>query len=203
EGVLLHYREHPAVQALIRYRTLQLKWMNTYLIPWSLKLDRWSRLHASYKIFGTVTGRLSGDFQQVPRDPFIRSVVGAAPGWLFVEADYSQIELRIAAHCSHDQRMIRAFLAGEDFHLLNASRTTGKSPTAVTKEERKKAKAVNFGFLYGMYPKKFQTYAFENYEIEVTLGEAEVARQRYFEMFPGLLSWHDRQKRIAHIRHFV
>jgi DNA polymerase-1 len=203
EAVLLHYHDHPAVQALLEYRTLQLKWMNTYLLPWSTRLDSRSRLHTTYKLYGTVTGRLSGDLQQVPRDSFIRGVIGAPPGWLFVQADYSQIELRIAAHIAKERRMRRSFLTGQDLHLVTACSLTGKSPLDVTKEERKRAKAVNFGFLYGMYPKKFQAYAFENYGVEVSLAEAEVARQQYFTMFHDLEGWHDRQRRIAHNHHRV
>jgi DNA polymerase-1 len=203
ESVLLHYHDHPAIKALLEYRTLQLKWMNTYLLPWSTRLDTRSRLHTTYKLYGTVTGRLSGDLQQVPRDSFIRGVIGAPPGWLFVQADYSQIELRIAAHVAKERRMRRAFLTGQDLHLVTASSLTGKSPKTVTKEERKRAKAVNFGFLYGMYPKKFQSYAFENYEIEVSLAEAELARSKYFSMFSDLEAWHDRQKRVAHNYHRV
>lgn len=198
EGVLLHYRDHPAVEALLRYRTLQLKWMNTYLFPWSTKLDSASRLHTFYKLFGTVTGRLSGDMQQVPRDSFIRSVIGAPKGWRFIQADYSQVELRIAAHISQEQRMQRSFMLGEDLHLLTAMSLTGKSAEDVTKEERKLAKAVNFGFLYGMYPKKFQMYAFENFGLKVNLSEAELYRKQFFETFPKLLSWHDRQRRLVH-----
>ena len=203
EAVLLHYHDHPAVQALLEYRTLQLKWMNTYLLPWSTKLDTRSRLHTTYKLYGTVTGRLSGDLQQVPRDSFIRGVIGAPPGWCFVQADYSQIELRIAAHVAKERRMRRSFLTGQDLHLVTASSLTGKSAKDVTKEERKKAKAVNFGFLYGMWPKKFQAYAFENYGVEVTMAEAELARQKYFSMFRDLEAWHDRQRRVAHNYHRV
>jgi DNA polymerase-1 len=203
EAVLLHYHSHPAIKALLEYRTLELKWLRTYLLPWSTRLDTRSRLHTVYKLYGTVTGRLSGDLQQVPRDSFIRGVIGAPPGWQFVQADYSQIELRIAAHCSGERRMRRSFLSGEDLHLVMASRLTGKSGALVTKEERKLAKSVNFGFLYGMYPKKFQNYAFENYDLEVSLAEAEQARAQYFETFPDLSRWHDRQRRIAHNHHRV
>jgi uracil-DNA glycosylase family 4 len=197
EAVLLHYHDHPAVRALLRYRTLELKWMNTYLLPWSTRLDSKSRLHTTYKLYGTVTGRLSGDLQQVPRARFIRSVIGAPPGWSFMVADFSQIELRIAAHCAREQNMLRAFDSGQDLHLLTAQRLSGKLPSDVTKEERKKAKAVNFGFLYGMYPKKFQSYAFESYQLDVSLAEAETARAQYFEQFPKLLDWHRRQERIV------
>jgi len=210
-GVLLYYREHPAVAALLRYRTLQLKWMSTYLLNWSGRVDGRSRIHTFYKIYGTVTGRLSGDMQQVPRDPFIRSVFGAPPGWRFIQADYSQIELRIAAHCAHERRMIRAFNTDEDIHTLTASQMSGHRVEEFQgddvpfklKELRKKAKAVNFGFLYGMYPRKFQTYAFENYDLTVSLSEAEAARDRYFKMFPDLLGWHSRVERVVRSRGYV
>lgn len=203
EAVLLHYHDVPQVKALLEYRTLQLKWMNTYLGPWSTKLDARSRLHTSYKLFGTVTGRLSGDLQQVPRDDFIRSVFGSQEGWLRLDADFSQIELRIAAHVAGERRMIRAFHTGEDLHSLTASIVTGKPMAELTKEERKKAKAVNFGFLYGMYPKKFQKYAFENYQVEVSIAEAELFREKFFETYPDLLRWHERQRRLVRAKHFV
>jgi DNA polymerase-1 len=172
--------------------------MNTYLLPWSAKLDSRSRLHTTYKLYGTVTGRLSGDLQQVPRDTFIRGVIGAPPGWCYVAADFSQIELRIAAHVASESRMQRAFILGQDLHLLTAMDLTGKSVDQISKEERKRAKAVNFGFLYGMYPRKFQKYAFESYGVEVSMAEAELARDKYFTMFPDLTRWHDRQRRLAH-----
>ncbi len=195
EDSVIEYIAHPVVKALLEYRTLQLKWMNTYLAAWATKLDKNSRMHTTYKLYGTVTGRLSGDLQQVPRDTFVRSVIGAPPGWRFCSADYSQIELRIAAHVSGERRMKRAYILGEDLHRLTASMVTGKRPEDIGKEERKQAKAVNFGFLYGMYPKKFQNYAAKSYQIAVSLGEAELFRQKYFELYPDLLKWHERVKR--------
>lgn len=203
EGVLQWYNYNPAVRALLKYRTLQLKWMNTNLMPWSLRLDERSRLHTTYKLYGTVTGRLSGDLQQVPRDPFIRTVFGAPPGWQFIQADYSQIELRIVAHIAGERRMLRAFNVGEDLHLVTATQLTGKPSQDVSKEERKRAKAVNFGFVYGMWPKKFQTYAFENYELIITLEQAQEARARFFRTFPDLTRWHERQERLVETRGWV
>jgi DNA polymerase-1 len=197
EESLQEYLEHPFIGLLFELRTLEMKWMSTYLLPWSMKLDRFSRLHTTYKLYGTVTGRLSGDLQQVPRDSFIRSVFGAPPGWLRVDADFSQIELRIAAHCANERTMKRMFLTGVDIHTMVASDITGKLAEDVGKEERKMAKAVDFGYLYGMFPKKFQKYAKINYGIDVSMAEAEVSREKYFRMFPGLVRWHERQKRMV------
>jgi DNA polymerase-1 len=203
EESLQEYVDHPFVGLLFQLRTLEMKWMNTYLLPWSTKLDRHSRLHTTYKLYGTVTGRLSGDLQQVPRDSFIRSVFGAPPGWVRMDADLSQAELRIAAHCADEKTMKRFFLTGQDIHRMVAADITGKLPEQVGKEERKMAKAVDFGYLYGMYPKKFQKYAKINYGIDLSLGEAEVNRAKYFTMFPNLVRWHNRMKRIVNERHEV
>jgi uracil-DNA glycosylase family 4 len=203
EESLQEYVDHPFVGLLFQLRTLEGKWMNTYLLPWSGKLDPRSRLHTTYKLYATVTGRLSGDLQQVPRDSFVRSVFGAPPGWLSLEADLSQAELRIAAHCANERRMKRAFLTGEDIHLVQAQNMTGKPFKQITKEERKKAKPVNFGFLYGMYPKKFQKYAKINYGIDFSMAECELAREKYFELFPDLVKWHERQKRMVHLHQRV
>lgn len=87
--------------------------------------------------------------------------------------------------------------------MVTAMQLTGKPASQVTKEERKKAKAVNFGFLYGMYPKKFQAYAFENYDLKVTMAEAEDARSNYFKTFRDLLPWHRRVERIVRSRGYV
>jgi uracil-DNA glycosylase family 4 len=203
EDAVLEYMDHPAVLTLLQYRTLQQKWMNTYLVPWSVGLDRNSRIHTTYKLYGAVTGRLSGDLQQIPRDSFIRSIIGAPEGWSFVNADYSQVELRIAAHIANERVMKRAYTLGQDLHMLQAMNMTGKPAAQIGKEERKKAKPVNFGFLYGMYPKKFQNYAAKNYQVHFSMAECELARQKYFEMFPDLTAWHNRMKRVVNERQYV
>ena len=203
EEALQEYIEHPFIGLLFELRTLEGKWMNTYLLPWSTRLDRLSRLHTTYKLYGTVTGRLSGDLQQVPRDSFVRSVFGAPEGWVRVDADFSQIELRVAAHCSGERTLRRLFLLGEDVHLTQAANVTGKPRQHIGKEERKLAKAINFGYLYGMYPPKFQKYAKVNYGLDVTMAQAEVSRTKYFQMFPDLLKWHERQRRLVHQNHRV
>jgi uracil-DNA glycosylase family 4 len=206
EGVLLHLvDQHVAPKALMKYRKWA-KYLSTYILPWWFEhRDQNGRIHSTYKLFGTVTGRMSGEggIQQVPRDPFIRSIVGAPPGWTFLQGDYSQIELRVAAMLANERRMLRQFANGEDIHLIRATRMTGKLPGEVTKEERKKAKPVSFGFLYGMGEGKFVTYAFENYGVIYTDEEAYVAREAFFEDYPALRPWHDRQRRLAKRYHRV
>lgn len=210
ESVLLQLRDESPVVGLILEWRKWFKWRSTYLQRWKDVKDENNRMHPNYKMTGTVTGRLSSgkdenanrkerglNVQQVPRDPFIRSIIGAPPGWKFVEADFSQVELRIAAHMSQDREMMRVFRMDEDPHLQMAMTMTGKPAHRVEKEERKKAKAVNFGFLYGMGAKKFVIYARDNYEVVVELDEAEDFRDKFFERYADLQRWHARQRRLV------
>lgn len=200
--VLRLARENKSVRALLLYRQWA-KYESTYLRPWLHKRDSNSRFHPDFKLAGPVTGRLSGNFQQVPRNPLIRSIVGAPPGWVIVKADFSQIELRIAAMLANERGMLRVFHEGGDIHLATAVGASGRPASSITKEDRKKAKPVNFGFLYGMGWQKFVAYAFDNYGVDFTDGEAQQFRQRFFEMYPMLLDWHDRQRRLVHRSGFV
>lgn len=199
ESVILKLaQQNPEVKRLLEYRTLETKWIRTYFANWAPdKRDHRGRIHPGYKLFGTVTGRLSGDFQQVPRNPIVRSIIGAPEGWTFVEADYSQVELRIAAWLANERRLLRAFAEGRDAHLETAVLLTGKRPQDITSEERKKAKSVNFGFLFGMWWKHFIQYAFVNYDLEVSDAEAEKFYNRWHENYPAFRRWHDRQRRLC------
>jgi DNA polymerase-1 len=133
-------------------------------------------------------------------------VFGAPPGWFFVEFDYSQIELRIAAYLARETTMLHLYATGQDIHTAMAMTMTGKPwhggkcdcGGCVTGEERKKAKAVNFGFLYGMGWAKFISTAWENYGVRVTEQEAQAFRVAFFQQFPLLQRWHARQRKLAH-----
>lgn len=202
ESVLIQLsRKHPAIKGLLKYRKWA-KYLDTYLMPLDVKhRDEHSRIHPGFKLSGTVTGRLScsePNLQNIPRNPFLRGVVGAPPGWKLIEADYSQIELRIAAQLAGETKMLRAFHEGRDVHMETAVELTGKIASEVTSEERKLAKAVNFGFLYGMGWEKFIEYARDNYEVHVTEAEAKAYRKAFFRKWPKLLPWHDRQRRLVH-----
>lgn len=191
------------------------KYDTAFFTPWSMQIDANSRMHSVFKPWGTVTGRLSSgkedvekvtskvqsrgvNLQQVPRGDLTRGVFGAPPGSYFVEFDYSQIELRVAAFLAGERNMLRLYATNQDIHMAMAMRMTGKPAHLITKEERKKAKAVNFGFLYGMGWAKFVRTAWENYGVRVTELEAQAFRKAFFDEFPELLPWHAKQRRLAH-----
>jgi DNA polymerase-1 len=217
EGVLSRMADdHPAIPLLLE-RVKWNKFNSSFFNPYVELLTDESRLHTTFKLHGTVTGRLSsgkGDadklpgakaakmrgvnLQQVPRDKLVRTLFGAAPGWTFIEADYSQVELRIAAFIAGEQNMLMLYATGQDIHMTMAMRMTGKPAAQVTAEERKKAKAVNFGFLYGMGWKTFIETAWNTYGVVVSEEEAKAFRRAFFEEFPMLQKWHGRQRRLAH-----
>jgi DNA polymerase I-like protein with 3'-5' exonuclease and polymerase domains len=125
------------------------------------------------------------------------------PGYVLLDLDYSQVELRVAAFISRSQPMIEAFQRGDDLHRLLAAKMAGKKPEDVTSLERKRAKAGNFGLLYGMSPGGFQTYAATAYDVAMTLDEAQAVHSAFFEMWDGMLQWHERAKQRAYERGFV
>lgn len=220
EAVMLRLKEtkHPVIELLLERSKWQ-KYCSSYVSAYREVVDANDRIHTTFKLAGTVTGRLSSgkadeekissrrdrgrgvNLQQVPRDPFIRGLFGAPPDWSFVEADFSQIELRLAAFMAREPTMLRLYRVGADIHRYMAARVLGVPESQVTKDQRKKlGKPVNFGFVYGMYPKKFIQSAWENQELVFSLAEATAFRQAYFEEFPKLLKWHARQRRIVHER---
>lgn len=195
---------HPVVPLLLEYRKWK-KWESTYTRPWieRLKLRGEPRLYPNYKVTGTVTGRLSSNFQQVPRNNFIRGIIGAHKGKALIEADFSQIELRIAAMVSHDQAMKAIYQTGGDLHTEMAMSITGKPREQITKEERSRAKGTNFGFIYGMGARNFVPYALANYGIEVTYEQAQHYRHSFFSRFPRLQTWHAQQRRLVQVLGYV
>lgn len=212
-------KDYPAydVITLLMERSKWQKYCSTYVSSYQEIIDDNDRIHTTFKLAGTVTGRLSSgkadeekissrrdrgrgvNLQQVPRDPFIRGLFGAPPGWTFVESDFSQIELRIAAFIAGERTMLKYYQQGVDLHRRVAARVIGCPESRVTNEQRKLlGKKVNFGYVYGMYPKKFVKTAWENDGLVFSIEEATAFRKIYFDEFPRLLSWHARQKRIAH-----
>ena len=167
--------------------------MGTYG-PNLLKFVEDGRIYGSWWQNGAGTGRMassSPNLQNLPAE--VRRYVKAPAGRVLVVADYSQIELRIAAKISREERMLAAFANGEDIHTSTARSLTGREE--ITKQERKLAKAVNFGLLYGMSPGGLRNYARASYGVEMTKEEAERYWQHFFETYPGLRAWHDREYR--------
>ena len=166
-----------------------------FLNRWEDDLGPDKRIHPSFNLTNVVSGRTScqnPNLQQVPRTKDVRGIYKAPPGRLFFEADYSQLELRIAADYANDKTMLDIYRHNGDIHTTTAKLMTGgREPT---KEERSKAKAVNFGFLYGMMAKKFVDYAYNSYGVIFTLAEATEFREKFFAKYSRLLPWHHEQE---------
>ncbi len=154
------------------------------------------RIHADYLQLGSRAGRMSctkPNLQNIPRDAAYRSCFRPAAGRVLVKADYSQIELRIAAEIAHDRRMLEAYGNGEDLHTVTASSVLGRVNGSVTKEARQSAKALNFGLLYGMGAPRLREHAAVNYGVTLSEVEALRFRSRFFDTYAGLRAWHRKQ----------
>lgn len=208
ESVLLRLRDKHEVPQLLLENRKATKFLSTFLEPWS-RLTQQSgdqRIHPTFKVHGTVTGRPAcsePNLQQVPRDPSIRSIIDAPEGWILVEADLSQAELRIAAEMSQDRELKACYLTGVDVHKRTVESIFGIDPKDMTKEERKKGKAINFGFIYGMGWKKFMDYARDNYGQVFSEKEAQNTRKGYFRLYQDLPEWHKRQRNFVRKHGYV
>ncbi|HET9219716.1 MAG TPA: DNA polymerase I [Terriglobia bacterium] len=178
---------YPLPRMILEYRQLA-KFKSTYIdvIP-ELMDPATSRLHTSFNQTGAATGRLSSsnpNLQNIPvRSELGRKIRGAfvtEPGWWFVSADYSQVELRIVAHLSGDEGLIDAFTAGQDIHRRTAAEVLGVPLESVTPDQRDRAKAVNFGIVYGQTPFGLAQ------QLGISNEEAADFIARYFQKYPGV-----------------
>jgi len=191
--------QYPIAQLIRDYRELA-KLKSTYIDALPRLLGSDDRLHTSFNQTVAATGRLSSsnpNLQNIPvRTEFGRRIRAAfVPGTFgdtIVGADYSQIELRILAHLSADPGLIEAFTSGADFHAATASRVFGMPVDEVTTEYRSRAKAVNFGIVYG------QTAHGLGESLGIGYGEAQAMIDRYFEAYPGVRSYLDGTVASAH-----
>jgi DNA polymerase-1 len=190
--------KHPVADLVLEHRELS-KLRSTYLEALPAAADeKTGRVHTSYSQIGAVTGRLSSNNPNLQNIP-IRTETGrrvrngfiAGPGKVLLSVDYSQIELRIAAHMAQDQAMIDAFRAGDDIHAITAAAVYGIGLEAVTKDMRRHAKGINFGLIYGM-----SAFGLTR-NTELTLAEAEDFVRAYFEKFPGVKKYLDGIRRQA------
>ncbi len=182
----------PLVPLIMEHREVS-KLTSTYLeaLPKYISSDT-GRIHTTFSQTGTATGRLSSrepNLQNIPtRSPLgnlIRSAFVASEGKILISGDYSQIELRVLAHLSKDPSLLQAFTEGEDIHTYTASLLFNTKPTEVTREERNRAKTVNFGLIYGM-----SEYGLSQ-ELNISRSEARQFINRYFLRFPGVKEYLD------------
>jgi DNA polymerase-1 len=190
--------KHPVVDLVLEHRELA-KLKSTYLDALPLQVNpNTQRVHTSYNQTGSVTGRLASSEPNLQNIP-IRTEIGrqvrkafiADPGFALLSVDYSQVELRIVAHISEDQAMLDAFRAGQDIHTATAAAIYSTSLDAVSKEQRRHAKAINFGLIYGMSPFGLTRTT------DLTLAEAEDFVEAYFQKFPGIKDYLDGVRRLA------
>lgn len=196
--------EHELPSLVLEYREFA-KIKSTYIdaLPRMIAPDGF--IHTSFNEMVTTTGRLSSsepNLQNIPvRTDFGRSIrtcfTALEPGELFVSADYSQIELRLLAHLSGDVHLIEAFRSGADFHASTASRVFGIPVDEVTPALRSRAKAVNFGIVYGQ-----QAYGLAQ-SLDIPFYEAKEMIDRYFEVHPGVRSYLDEVVAKAHADGFA
>lgn len=196
--------DHPVVDWVLEYRELA-KLKNTYVDALPLQVNpNTGRVHTSYNQAGSVTGRLASSDPNLQNIP-IRTELGrqvrrafiADPGNALLSVDYSQVELRIVAHMSNDETMLAAFQAGQDIHAATAAAIYEIPIDQVSKEQRNRAKGVNFGLIYGMSAFGLSRYT------DITLAEAEDFVDAYFEQFPGVKSYLDSTKKRAAEKGYV
>jgi len=180
------------------------KLKTTYLEPFPTLLDSVGRVHTTYNQIGAATGRLSSqdpNLQNIPTKTEVgqefRKAFIAEKDFVLLSCDYSQLELRIAAHLSGDKEMSDAFKRGEDIHTRTASRVFGVEPSAVTKAMRNQAKTLNFGVLYGMGVQGFQRTS------KVSRDEARAFIDSYMKEFSGLAKYLEEVRQLARKNGYV
>jgi DNA polymerase-1 len=181
---------HPLAALLRQYREAKKRW-TTYGQDWTKCVAADGRVYADWHQIGAASGRMAcrkPNLQNLPRDPAYRRCFRAPAGRVLVKADYSQIELRIAAKLSGDKALLDAYQHNEDLHTRTARLVLGKRD--VTKQDRQLAKALNFGLLYGMGAPRLRDYARTEYEVELTEEQAAGYRAAFFKTYPGLAAWH-------------
>ncbi len=189
---------HPIIEDILDYRQVT-KLKSTYADGLAKAVDVEGRVHGVFNQTGTVTGRISSsepNLQNIPvrtelGKEFRKYFVPKNEDYCLIDADYSQIELRILAHISDDEAMINAFMSGEDIHAMTASRVFGVSPEDVTPDLRKRAKAVNFGILYGMGEFSLSE------DLNISRAQAKKYIESYLAGFPKISAYLDAIKESA------
>ncbi len=182
--------DHPLPKLILEYRGLA-KLKSTYTDKLPVMVNRnTGRVHTSYGQATAVTGRLASTDPNLQNIPIrtaegrrIREAFIAPPGSQIVSADYSQIELRIMAHISRDESLLKAFAAGEDIHRATAAEIFGLTPQTVDNEQRRYAKVINFGLIYGM-----SAFGLAR-QLDIERSAAQQYMDRYFQRYPGVAEY--------------
>ena len=184
--------EHLIVAKILRFREIE-KLRSTYGAPLISAIASDGRIHASFNQTVARTGRLSSENPNLHNIPVrssegrrLRYVFLPSEGWILAVSDYNQIELRILAHLSKDEGLLRAFDGHQDVHRIIAASVFGVAPEEVTHEQREQAKAVSYGLAYGM-----EAFGLSQ-RIGISVGEAKAIMDRYFEGFPSLRAYMER-----------
>jgi DNA polymerase-1 len=183
--------DHP-LAALLRRHRLAGKRASTYGRDWLKHVAEDGRVYCDWRQTGARTGRMAAgnpNLQNLPRGEHRRCFI-APPGRLLIKADYSQIELRIAAKVADETAMIAAFRRGDDLHTLTARLVTGKK--RVSKQDRQLAKPINFGLIYGLGADALRKKALTDYGVTLSLEDARRYRDAFFTAWPGIAEWHAR-----------
>jgi len=196
--------DYPLPARILEYRSVaKLKSTYTDKLPLMINSDT-GRVHTNYAQAVAVTGRLSSNDPNLQNIPVrtaegrrIREAFIAPPGHVIVSADYSQIELRIMAHISQDENLLKAFADGVDVHRATASEIFGAMPDEVTSEQRRYAKVINFGLIYGMSAFGLAS----NLGIERSAASAYI--DRYFQRYPGVKRYMDETRAMAKAQGYV
>mmetsp|Transcript_89805 Transcript_89805/g.187698 ORF Transcript_89805/g.187698 Transcript_89805/m.187698 type:complete len:678 (-) Transcript_89805:149-2182(-) len=199
DSAVLSQSSLPFARCIVRYREILHE--ISHLEPCGIAAREGNgRLFPIYHLSGAVTGRMSctnPNLHSLPRCAAIRSLVKSSAGGLLVKGDFSQVELRVLAEVSGDERMKSAFTSGQDLHRVTAAALLGTVPEDVSPEERQLAKAVNFGLIYGQSAAGLRRYAETKYGVILTQEEAQVARRNFFRTYQGVDAWQKEQRRRA------
>jgi DNA polymerase-1 len=196
--------DYPLPRLILEHRSLS-KLKSTYTDRLPEQIDpRTGRVHTSYHQAVATTGRLSSSDPNLQNIPVrteegrrIRQAFIARPGYALLAADYSQIELRIMAHLSADEGLLRAFAAGADIHRATAAEVFGVAPEAVTSDQRRSAKAINFGLIYGM-----SSFGLAR-QLGIARGAAQEYIDLYFTRYPGVMAYMEATRRQARDQGYV
>jgi DNA polymerase-1 len=196
--------DYPLPRLILEHRSLsKLKSTYTDRLPEQVNPDT-GRVHTSYHQAVAATGRLSSSDPNLQNIPIrttegrrIRQAFIAEPGCRILAADYSQIELRIMAHLSGDTGLLQAFARGEDIHRATAAEVFGSEPERVTPEQRRSAKAINFGLIYGM-----SAFGLAK-QLGIDRGQAQQYVDRYFERYPGVRAYMESTRALARDQGYV